>query len=226
MRFGAILAARSDSTRLPGKALLPLLGLPIVVLIVRRIRTSRLLSDFVFATTDRQVDDELAAVVAAEGVKVFRGAAEDVLHRFVEAAKMMDCDRCVRISGDCPFIGGPTLDLVLERCSEEVESDLVTTKPAFPNGIDYEIYPKAVLEKIDALELTAEEREHILNYIVNNPEQHLITRLVPPPELMCDRTIFLLDTDEDFKGMTSLTRGIDDIHVDPVDLIRRHLSAS
>jgi spore coat polysaccharide biosynthesis protein SpsF len=221
MRFGAVIAARTGSTRLPGKALLPLLGLPVITLLLRRIRTSRLLDDLIFATTTLPQDDLLAETVAAEGTRVFRGPVDDVLSRYVLAGELLEAEYGVRVTGDCPFIDGPTLDFALNACRAQPRFDLLTTKPAFPHGIDYEVYSKAVLAEVNRQTLRPDEREHILNHIYEHEGRYRIIRIAPPPGMKTDQTIFLLDTQEDYRRMQAMTAGTEDIFISPVELIRK-----
>ena len=52
MRTVCIVEARMRSTRLPGKVLLPVLGRPLLALMVERLRRSERLDDIVIATTE------------------------------------------------------------------------------------------------------------------------------------------------------------------------------
>ena len=222
MEFGVIIAARTGSARLPGKVLLPLMGLPVLVFLLRRLKTSQMTSRFIVATTDRPEDNSLAEVAEKEGARVFRGSSDNVLGRYVLAARGESFDYAVRATGDCPFIDGTTLDRVLKQCVALPSYDLVSTKPAFPHGIDYEIYPKVLFEQIDQDNPTPEEREHICNYIYSRSGQYNIVRLTPPSDMVCAQRLFLLDTPEDYSRMCRLLDGEHDIHISPADVIRKY----
>ena len=73
-KYGIIIAARTGSKRLPGKVLLPIHNLPMIVFLIRRVLNTKLADKIVFATTCLPEDDELCAVVRREGIPVFRGA--------------------------------------------------------------------------------------------------------------------------------------------------------
>lgn len=208
-----------SSRRLPGKAMLSLIGLPIISLIMRRLKTSKLADKIILATSDKREDNVLGEVAVKENVSVYRGSLNDVLGRFVNAAKKYDFDYAVRVTGDGPFVDGNTLDYVLQKCIDLKKIgqhfDLVTTKPAFPHGIDYEIYPKRLLEKVNnKINLTKEEREHVTYYIYQKErdENFNIIRLEPPENLKLEKTIFLVDTYEDYEYMQKLTKGVTDIY--------------
>ncbi|MBI5557302.1 MAG: acylneuraminate cytidylyltransferase [Deltaproteobacteria bacterium] len=225
MNFGVIIAARAASQRLPGKALLPLLGIEVLRLVIRRVKASCLSSSFILATTENTEDDALEEIASEEGIFVFRGSVDDVLGRFSAAAATFfgpEIDYIVRITADCPFVGGETLDPILRQCRELVSFDLTTTKPRYPHGIDYEIYARRLLGEIDKKpEITAEEREHILNYVYNREAKFRVVRLTPPENLRAPDVQFLLDTRDDYATMRNLLRGIDDIYVSAEELVKR-----
>lgn len=224
MKFGVIIAARTASQRLPGKALLPLLGLPVIRLVIRRIKTSQLVSAVVLATTANPEDDVLESAAREEGISVFRGPQDDVLGRFVQAADMLldsTIEYVVRVTADCPLVGGETLDVVLMQCPAVAPFDVVTTKPNYPQGIDYEIYSKKLLVDIDRNQKpTQEEREHILNYVYNREGQFRVIRVLPPPPLMSTARKFLLDTQEDYAYLENMLHGKTDIYVPVSELLR------
>ena len=82
----AIVQARSSSSRLPGKVLLPIGAKPMILHQLQRLRRCRRLDRLVLATSDDNSDDTLADVVSAAGFSVFRGDLQDVLERFRSCA--------------------------------------------------------------------------------------------------------------------------------------------
>lgn len=218
MRFGIVVAARTGSTRLPGKVLLPVMGMPLILFILKRLLVSRRAADIVLATTSLPQDDELAALVEQAGFSVYRGAEHDVLGRYVAAAHGREFNYAVRVTGDCPLVSGSTLDSVLEECLRHRSFDIVTTKPAYPHGIDYEVYPTALLEHVHTLPgVTADDREHMLNYVYRHEQQFHIVRLQPPASLPL-HTEFLIDTPEDYRRLTALLDGETNAHITPYEL--------
>jgi len=221
MEFGAIIAARLASTRLPGKAMFPLFGIPVIALVIQRIKTSQLLDDIILATTENNEDDVLEQLALELKIKVYRGSVNDVLGRYVEAAKLGNFQYAVRITADCPFVYGKSLDFILSEFQEFGTPDLITTKPAYPRGIDYEIYRTGLLQEINAMnDLTPEDREHILNHLYRKEHLYKIIRVKPPAELKTETDFFLLDTPDDYLKMLRLTREIKDLQVSPAEIIR------
>lgn len=198
-RFGVVVAARTGSSRLPGKALLPLGGLPMILFLLERIRAAQETGAIIFATTTLPEDDELARVVGEAGFPVFRGANEDVVARYVDAAKAYELDYVVRITGDCPFVDAETLDYCLASARRQVPFDLASTKGRFPVGIDYEIYKASVMAGLhESGKLDAADREHLTLFMYHYPELFRFAALEPRPEWRSSRSC-TVDTPEDYR---------------------------
>lgn len=219
MRTGVIVSARTGSQRLPGKALLPFLGLPSVIFLLRRLAGASRVDSIMLATTTLDQDDALAAIVAAEGVPVFRGHPTDLIDRYVAAATWAGIDRVVRVTGDCPFVDAATLNHCLDACDAAGDFDLATTKGAFPVGIDYEIYPAERMRALHArTDLTDAHREHLTLYFYDHGEAMTIKRLSPQPEWWSDR-IFTLDTQDDYQRMVGWTQTLNRVDSPVSDVV-------
>ena len=103
-----------SSSRFPGKVLLPLDGVPMIVYMVRRVRKARLLDDVVVLTSTDASDDALATALIEAGIAVFRGHLENVLLRYADATQDFDPKEIVRLTGDCPLIDPDVIDA--KRC--------------------------------------------------------------------------------------------------------------
>lgn len=101
MRIGTLVFSRSESSRLPGKALLQLGGMPLLERVIRRAQLNPW--PVFLATTERVSDVRLAGLAAQLGVPSFRGSAERVLERAVLAAEVFGLDAFVRLCGDRPL---------------------------------------------------------------------------------------------------------------------------
>jgi len=88
MNIVATIEARMRSSRLPGKILKPILGMPLLGRMIERIRDSRRIDRVVVATTDHPLDDSTEAFCRETKVSYFRGSEQDVLHRVLMAAKL------------------------------------------------------------------------------------------------------------------------------------------
>jgi spore coat polysaccharide biosynthesis protein SpsF len=208
-KVGVVVAARTSSTRLPGKALLPLQDLPMLTFLLRRLR--RLQSGAVIlATTDLAVDDELAAIAAREDVGVFRGSETDLVARYVGAAARFELDTVARVTADCPFVDAELVDWCVGRAAEFDHFDLVTTKGRFPVGLDVEIYRAETMAALNAkAPLSAGHREHLTLYFYDHRD-HFAVRPIDPPEAWGHASRSLtVDTPADYGYARSLADQFD-----------------
>jgi spore coat polysaccharide biosynthesis protein SpsF len=137
----AILQARMTSPRLPGKAMAPLRGEPMIWRQVERIRQARCLSKVIVATSAEPVDDPLASFLVSRGQTVFRGASANLTERFmrcIEAAGPVS--HVVRLKGDSPFIDPGLIDecvrLALSTRAAYVSNRVRRT---YPMGLEVEV---------------------------------------------------------------------------------------
>ncbi len=162
LRLVAIAQARADSSRLPGKVLMPAGGMPVLAQVVRRAKAIPGIADVCVATSDRSVDDAVALAGAAAGAVVFRGAADDVLSRYVGAANFLQADIVMRLTCDCPLLD-PNLCSEVAVLREKNEADYASNVeiPLWPHGLDCEVFTKKALETAQANAETLADREHV-----------------------------------------------------------------
>jgi len=186
-KIGIIVQARMGSTRLPGKAMLPLgdttvigmclrrcaeTGLPVVAAVPEERRTFHHNVDTCRQhwRVDNPDDAKLTAHIEELGFPVFRGSEENVLERYVKCAEKFGFTDVVRVTGDCPLI-----EPVLIKSMVEYYEDLYRTFPSHchffltncdrgeenphPSGQDIEIAKTTYLDW--HLKLTGAAREHV-----------------------------------------------------------------
>ena len=141
-RVVAIVQARTGSTRLPGKVLLPLLGTPMLSMVMRRAARARSVDEVVVATTKSSADDSIVELARREGWRYERGSETDLLDRYVQAARANDAAVVVRITSDCPLIDPVLIDEAVGAFSGAAGGDYAsnTLEPrTFPRGLDVEV---------------------------------------------------------------------------------------
>lgn len=203
-QIGVIVSARMGSTRLPGKALLPLVEKPMILFLLERLKKSHLLQNLILATTTLPTDDILSSLVSSAGYLVFRGDPYNLVNRYLDASEHYKIDTIIRVTGDCPFIDGEVLDYCIERCSEE-EFDLATTKSIFPVGIDCEIFSRENLINISKKKLGKEHQEHLTLYFYENREKYKLISITPPSFWQDDLHIYTVDTQKDYEKTKKIT---------------------
>ena len=72
MKVVAIVQARIGSTRLPGKVLAPVVGMPIIQILLARLSKSNALDEIIVATSEDQQDDQLQTLVEKLGYRCLK----------------------------------------------------------------------------------------------------------------------------------------------------------
>ena len=174
----AIIFSRLDSSRLPGKALLPIGDRPLIGRAIDRARAIPGIDAVVVATTDRAVDDPIADFVRAEGIGLFRGDCDDVCGRALGCAQSFGAARFLRICGDSPF-----LDIGLAQSAVAVHRamglDLCTNvfPRSFPPGTSVEVVSTRAMARVAAAAAGADEREHMTRHFYVRPDLYRIVNL-------------------------------------------------
>lgn len=161
-RAFAFIQARMSSSRLPGKVLAPVQGLPMIVYMVQRVLRARHLDGVVVVTSTDPSDDALAAAVVSASLPVFRGDLNDVLKRYADAAEAYGADEVVRLTGDCPLIDSAVIDAVVDaRRAAGADYASNVDPPTFPDGLDTECCTRETLDRANRLARMPAEREHV-----------------------------------------------------------------
>ena len=169
----AVLQARMNSTRLPGKVMRPLLGEPMILRQLERIRRADRIDRLVVATSDDTSDDPLATALREAGVEVHRGSLDDVLSRFAGAVRAFGpASHVVRLTADCPLtdwrVIDACIDFHLDGNFDYTANDLERT---FPHGLDVEVMTSAALGIAAREASVGEEREHVTPFLYRRPER-------------------------------------------------------
>jgi spore coat polysaccharide biosynthesis protein SpsF len=215
MRIGAVIQARFSSQRLPGKVLRPLCGKPLLAHLVERLRRSAVLDVIAVATSTETSDDAIAEFCAGAEIVCQRGALDDVLGRLQLAARALQLDGIVRVSGDSPLLD-PALVRQAVKLFRRGGWDLVTNVQvrSFPKGQSVEVIAAAALDQAAAKAKAAAEREHATPYFYAHPNlfriRNLVARVARPTLQLS------VDTAEDFARIEAIltTAGARADHLD------------
>lgn len=198
MNITAIIQARVGSTRLPGKILLKLEGKTVLEHVVERVALSKMINQVVVATTIKDEDQEVKKICDRSKVKCFRGAENDVLDRYYQAARLFNAGHIVRITADCPLIDPEIIDEVIQlHLKEKADYTANTIKEWYPDGLDVEVFNFASLTKAWEKSNLASQREHVTPYLRNNRDIFKIASLEAKQDLSGKR--WTLDNQEDFE---------------------------
>lgn len=193
----AVLQARMSSTRLPGKVMRPILGEPMIARQIERLRRCETLDRLVVATSLDPSDDPLAAHVEGLGVRVFRGALDDVLGRFQGAALAFGpAAHVVRLTADCPLADPEVIDACVRlHLVSGADYTSNTLQRTYPDGLDVEAMTAAALAAAAAEAEAPFEREHVTPFLYRRPERFRLAQLTQRRDLSDRR--WTVDTAED-----------------------------
>ena len=166
----AIIQARTGSTRLPGKVLLPLEDKTVLEHVIERTRKSRLIQETLVATSIKKQDLPIVKLCAEKGILVFTGAETNVLDRYYQAARLFLPDNIVRVTADCPMIDPVIIDKTITKHLQE-DADYTSNQltATYPDGLDVEIFTFQALTQAWKEAKKASEKEHVTPYIRYNP---------------------------------------------------------
>lgn len=165
----AIIAARMQSTRLPGKALLDIAGRPMLARVIERVQRAKTVDAIVVATTERAEDQAICNLATDMGVSCYAGSVDDVLDRYYQAAMFLRADVIVRITGDCPLLQPSIVDAVVNGLIVHGYDYFGNIAPAsFPDGLDCEALTFETLKTAQKEATLPSDREHVSPYMRRN----------------------------------------------------------
>ncbi len=205
MKIVAIVQARINSTRLPGKVMFHVSGKPLLEFLIERIKKSKKLNDLIIATGTNSDDDEIETLCKDLNVKCFRGSDNDVLLRYNDAAKFVSADVIVRLTGDNVVIDPNLIDNAITFFLNHDYDYVSTCCPlprTYPEGYTVEIFSKDTLQKLNDTALKPSDREHVTFSLWMEPNKYNVFRLDLETDLSHYR--LTMDYPSDFKVIRSL----------------------
>lgn len=166
MKVVALVQARMGSTRLPNKVMKPIAGIPMIELLLSRLSLAKMVDQIVVATSVDERNLPLVEHVQKLGYACEQGSENDVLDRFVQAARAHQADVVARITGDCPLVDPELLDEAIRRFKASGADYFSNTNPpTYPDGLDIEVCTFKVLEQASQETSKPFDREHVTPYL-------------------------------------------------------------
>ncbi len=204
-QLGIILQARTGSTRMPEKVIKPFSGnKSILELLIEKVQ--KLDVRAVLATTLNPSDDRICELAARLNFPVFRGSENDVLDRFIRAARQFGFEKIIRVCADNPFLDSRSMKTLIDAFEESdydyLSFQLSGNKPSILTHFGFwtEAVRLSALEKAQQLTSDKLYHEHVTNYIYGNPQLFNV-QFIKADELVFSRTDIrmTLDTPDDFE---------------------------
>jgi|AntRauTorckE5430_2_1112549.scaffolds.fasta_scaffold00133_17 spore coat polysaccharide biosynthesis protein SpsF len=177
MNATLLLQARTNSTRLPGKVLLPIGGMPLVVLAARRASNSG--QHVIVVTSEELSDDVLCEALERWGVDYFRGELENTLKRFVDATdSLADSHVVVRLTGDNVFPDGAFINELLKDFEDRQLPYLSCggKYSGLPYGVSAEVTRVKYLREAHNRTESRFDREHVTPWVIAKYGSNFVER--------------------------------------------------
>jgi spore coat polysaccharide biosynthesis protein SpsF len=172
MKISAVVQARMNSSRFPGKIAKEINGVSLLEMNLKRILKSEEIGELLLVTTTNSDDEFTEKTGEKLKIKTFKGSEDDVLDRFYQAILInieKTPDYVVRLTADCPLIDPKLIDEIVNFTIEKrLDYCSNTLDPKFPDGQDVEVFKFGCLEDAWNNAKLNSEREHVTPYIWKN----------------------------------------------------------
>jgi len=198
-----VLQARLDSSRLPGKSLLPL-GIkksqPFILCVMEALKHVKA-SEYVLACPDDCIS-EFSSLAKEAGFELFAGPKEDVLERYCMAARNFDANYIIRATGDNPFVFADSATAIAGEALS-LNSDYAAYS-GLPLGSGVEVVKVSALLQSGKNAVEPYEREHVCPHLYGHPDKFLLHRPLAPVCWQNPSLRLTVDTHKDYLAAQSL----------------------
>lgn len=209
MKLGIVIQARMGSTRLPGKVLRAIGERSLLAHVMDRLEGLRHDALPVIATSTKIEDNVIASWSESRGIACFRGSESDVLDRYWQCAVRFDFDHIVRLTADNPFTDIVELDRLLDL-HLSAGHDYTHSFGQMPIGVGSEVFTREALRRSHSDGLKPNHREHVNEFIEENPAEFRIGRLIVPEEKLAPALRLTVDTADDLARACRLVEAFGD----------------
>jgi len=169
VRVVAIIQARSNSKRLPGKIFKPLGGKPLLYHVIQSVR-----GDFetvvAISTYEKNAPSILDICTDCHCSLIAVSCLEDdVLYRYYRTASLLKSDFIIRITADNPFISSFFVTKAIQYALK-LDTDFFHFE-GLPIGVGVGVIKFSALERCYYEACSSYDREHVTTYMLNNPDE-------------------------------------------------------
>jgi spore coat polysaccharide biosynthesis protein SpsF len=205
MHLGALIPVRLGSSRLPGKALLPIQGVPVLQILLRRIIDCSLVTpeNIVVCTTHRPEDESLRNVVEDAGCSLFKGPEDDLILRFKQAVDHFGFDAVLQVDGDDPLTDSGYMAETLKALIEDSSREVVSVQ-ALPLGLNSKSFTRDALNKVASVYRSKINDTGFSKYFTDAGVcRHTIIKPLDPGHVL-DGVRLTMDYQEDFDLISTI----------------------
>jgi spore coat polysaccharide biosynthesis protein SpsF len=189
-----VLQARLDSSRLPGKSLLPLGGKPLIFRVMEAL--NRVPAQLRVLACPADCVAAFSPLAAEAGFELLAGPKDDVLARYCNVIRHFNISRVIRATGDNPFVFADAAAAV--NAEARARGADYAGYSGLPLGAGVESVHAAALLRAEAEAAAPHEREHVCPYLYGRPELFRLHRPLAPLRWQNPAARLTVDTPEDF----------------------------
>ena len=205
----AIIQARMNSSRLPGKMLKKIGNYLVIEWVIRRVKKAKSIDKIILATSKKKIDQKFKIISKKLGINFFAGSEKDVLSRFVNSVIDYKKANIIRICADNPFIEPGGINKLISFYKKK-NYDYVCNRQVFNNvysdGFGAEILSLNLLRKLDKLVKNKKLREHVTLYLWKNKKKFKIHSLKTSKHLAYPDLKFDVDTIKDLNFLKKIAK--------------------
>ena len=203
-----IVQCRLSSTRLPGKALLPLGGKTVLEWVLASMKKVK--ADRYYLAVDEKSCEQLAPIALKCGWDFFAGSETDVLDRFCNVIKMSKADTVIRATADNPFLFYEAAQSLAEEYdlrNSTANVDYITYT-GLPHGSGVEMFNAHSLLKAASMTSLDYDHEHVGPALYNHPDSFNSLFVRAPARFCRPELRSTIDTAADYRRALAVVQSV------------------
>lgn len=236
-KIGVIVQARMESSRLPGKVLMSLNGVPALERMIDRIKYLKSLKNIIVASPNTKESNKIKKLCMRKHILFSTPNIdpEDVLSRVYITAKTFQLDTIISLTADCPLIDSRQILYLLSNYNTgkyDYVSNVV--ERSWPDGLDIELFSFDALYKVYLSVLEPiQHRAHVGWNIMQDPKRFKLWNWKATGTMDWPELGLTLDTQKDyellnmlftkFKNNVSIEEVVEYLHSNPELIINSEI---
>lgn len=204
-RLVAALACRNTGSRLYGKPLQKIDETRTILdQIIESLKRMPMIDEIVLGISEGTANLTFIEVAHAHAVSYVLGDPNDVLMRLIQCGRAGAATDVFRVTTECPWFAYRMLPAVWAH--HVASGNDISVSDRLPEGLNFEIYSLAALERAHRLGNALDRSEYCSNYPRAHPEDFKATVFFPPKQLQRVDLRVTVDYPEDLIVAREITR--------------------
>ena len=192
--------ARMSSSRSPGKVAEDIFGKPMLLRQLERLREANKKINIVCVTSTDSSDDLIENICNENNFNCFRGSLNNVLNRYISAARFYEVNNIIRIGGDDPLVDVDQISILINE-HKKTGADFIFTshRKGWPFGCACELISVEALNRISRETNDPLYLEHIIPWFHHNSNEFKCMAINAPAQIHRPDYYLSVDYPEDIE---------------------------